>query len=98
MSVDIQWNDADPETGEKRFVCVEKFAREFKFFVRFKRRENWQPPAVVSLEMWEELLDSLERRYQRREGVSDEDLAVVRAEVNKLKQRQAVVKKSEEES
>ena len=28
--------------------------------------------------MWETLLDALERRYRRREGVSDEDLARVR--------------------
>ena len=28
--------------------------------------------------MWETLLDALDRRYRRREGVSDEDLARVR--------------------
>jgi hypothetical protein len=28
--------------------------------------------------MWETLLDAMERRYRRREGVSDEDLAAVR--------------------
>jgi hypothetical protein len=31
--------------------------------------------------MWETLLDALERRYRRREGVSDEDLRLVRAEL-----------------
>ena len=38
--------------------------------------------------MWEILLDGLERRYQRREGVSDEDLASVRETVNKIKRQQ----------
>jgi hypothetical protein len=28
--------------------------------------------------MWETLLDGLERRYRRREGVSEEDIASVR--------------------
>jgi hypothetical protein len=28
--------------------------------------------------MWETVLDSLERRYQRREGVDDDDLNQVR--------------------
>jgi hypothetical protein len=28
--------------------------------------------------MWETLLDGLERRYRRREGVSEEDIARVR--------------------
>jgi hypothetical protein len=28
--------------------------------------------------MWETLLDGLERRYRRREGVSEEDIALVR--------------------
>jgi hypothetical protein len=79
MSVDIQWNDQDPETGEKRFVRVQKFANKWSFHVRFRRRENWAVPNVITHEMWETLLDALERRYQRREGVNDADLAVVRA-------------------
>jgi hypothetical protein len=31
--------------------------------------------------MWETLLDALERRYRRREGVSEADLGVVRARI-----------------
>jgi hypothetical protein len=78
MSVEVQWTDNDPETGEKRFVSVERFANRWKFWVRFRRREDWQTPKRVTREMWEELLDALERRYQRREGVSEDDLASVR--------------------
>ena len=78
MSVDVQWTDADPETGEKRFVAVEKFARGWHFKVRYRRRENWTTPARVTRDMWETLLDALERRYRRREGVSEEDVRAVR--------------------
>jgi hypothetical protein len=74
----IEWTDADPETGEKRFVRVEKFARAWRFQVRFRRRTEWDRTVVPTRDMWETLLDALERRYRRREGVTDEDLAAVR--------------------
>jgi hypothetical protein len=78
MSVEVQWTDTDPDTGERRFVRVERFARVWQFRVRFRRRENWTTPARVTRDMWEELLDALERRYQRREGVSEADVRAVR--------------------
>lgn len=84
MSVEIQWTDTDPDTGDKRFVRVERFAGVWTFHVRARRREDWQPPAVVTRDMWETLLDAVERRYQRREGVTDTDLAYVRRELAKL--------------
>jgi hypothetical protein len=76
--MEIEWTDADPETGEKRFVRASKFAREWRFHVRFKRRTNWEPAPAATRDMWETLLDALERRYRRREGVSEKDLARVR--------------------
>ena len=76
--MEIEWTDADPASGERRFVRAEKFARAWEFKVRFKRRTNWQRVAEVTRDMWETLLDALERRYPRREGVTDEDLAAVR--------------------
>lgn len=78
MSVEVQWTDADPDTGERRFVRVERFARAWQFQVRHRRRENWATPARVTRAMWEELLDALERRAQRREGVSEADVRAVR--------------------
>jgi hypothetical protein len=81
--MEIEWTDADPQTGEKRFVRARKFAREWSFQVRFKRRTNWENSAATS-KMWETLLDALERRYRRREGVSDEDLARVRKVLSTL--------------
>jgi len=77
--MEIEWTDADPATLEKRFVRARKFAREWSFHVRFKRRTNWQPAPAVTRQMWETLLDALVRRYYRREGVSEDDLSRVRA-------------------
>ena len=74
----IEWTDDDPATGEKRFVRVEKFAKQWRFQVRFRRRTDWDRTVVATRDMWVTLLDALERRYCRREGVSDEDLAAVR--------------------
>jgi hypothetical protein len=76
--MEIEWVDADPATGEKRFVRARKFAREWSFDIRFKRRTNWESASVVTRDMWETLLDALERRYRRREGVSEDDLSRVR--------------------
>ena len=78
MSVEVQWTDADPLTGAKRFVSVERFAGKWTFKVRFRRRENWTKPEHVSRDMWETLLEALERRYVRREGITDVDLKTVK--------------------
>lgn len=77
----IEWTDTDPVTGQKRFVQAEKFARRWTFKVRFRRRTDWRPVAAPSREMLETLLDALERRLPRREGVTDEDVARVRAQL-----------------
>lgn len=77
----IEWTDTDPATGERRFVRVEKFARKWRFMARFRRRTEWDRTVVPTREMWETLLDALERRYRRREGVTDEDLAAVRGAI-----------------
>lgn len=75
----IEWTDKDPETGAKRSVRAEKFARKWTFSVRFRRHTAWEPAPQVSRDMWETLLDALERRLPRREGVTDEDVKQVRA-------------------
>jgi len=84
MSRDVQWIDADPASGERRWVCAEKFARQWRFKVKHHRRDEWTRTSQISRAMWEELLDAIERRYQRREGISEEDVAAVRLIVTKL--------------
>lgn len=78
MSVEVQWTDTDPDTGERRFIAAEKFARNWSFKVRYKRREDWSRRLKLTRDIWETLLEALERRYQRREGVNEQDLADVR--------------------
>ncbi len=75
----IEWTDKDPESGAKRTVRAERFARQWTFRVQFRRYTNWQPVPRPSRDMLETLLDALERRLQRREGVTDDDVKQVRA-------------------
>lgn len=75
----IEWTDKDPRTGAKRSVRAEKFAKRWTFAVRAGRFASWEPVAHASLDMWETLLDAIERRIPRREGVTDEDAKQVRA-------------------
>lgn len=77
MPIEIQWTDLDPATGDRRFLCAEKFARTWHFKWRFKRRTDWHKGLEPTRAMWEHVLDSLKRRYRRREGVSDEDVEQV---------------------
>lgn len=86
----IEWTEKDPETGAKRSVRAEKFARKWTFQVRSGRYTNWETVPQVTRDMWETLLDALERRLPRREGVTDEDVKQVRAVLNTWKPPPAV--------
>jgi len=72
--VEIKWDDIDPETGQRRFLSAEKFAGEWRFRWKLQRRAPWNHGLQPTRSMWEHVLDSLHRRYRRREGVSDEDI------------------------
>jgi hypothetical protein len=75
--MEIKWKDTDPADGERRFLRAARFAGTWRFSYRKQRRDvQWQP-LEPTREMWEHVLDSLRRRYRRREGVSDEDVAQV---------------------
>ena len=77
MTIEIKWTDTDPETGQRRFLCAEKWAGEWRFKWKLQRRGNWTKDLEPTHAMWEHVLDSLRRRYRRREGVSDEDVEQV---------------------
>src|SRR5207249_12205640 len=62
-------------------ICAERFARKWRFKVRARRRTGWDRDIPVTRAVWEPLLDAQERRYRRRECVSDEDLRLVRKEL-----------------
>jgi hypothetical protein len=75
--MEIKWTDTDPETGQRRFLCAERFAGEWSFKWKLQRRGDWTKGLQPTRVMWEHVLDSLKRRYRRREGVSDEDVEQV---------------------
>ncbi len=73
----IQWHDRDPDTGERRYMRAERFAGEWKFQCKSERRGAWEGEMKPTRDIWEHVLDSLQRRYWRREGVDDDDLKQV---------------------
>jgi hypothetical protein len=87
MSVEIKWKDAHPVSGERRFLRAEKFAGEWHFSYRLQRREVRWRKLEPTREMWEHVLESIQRRYRRREGISDEDVAVVERILRDLRRR-----------
>ena len=87
MSVDIQWTDICPTTGRKRFVTVERFAGVWSFKYRYARRENWMKLAEPDADDFEILLEILDRREQRGEGVTDVDIKHVKKRLAACKPR-----------
>ncbi len=77
MPIEIKWTDEDPATGQRRFLCAEKFAREWSFKWKLVRRGEWTRGLKATRAMWEHVLDSLRRRYRRRQGVTEEDITQV---------------------
>ncbi|HJZ93514.1 MAG TPA: hypothetical protein VKE40_21740 [Gemmataceae bacterium] len=76
--MDVKWDDTDPDTGKRRFVKAERFAGRWAFYCRRERRGVWEKWAEPTCDMWQELLEALERRVQRREGVEETDVEQVR--------------------
>jgi hypothetical protein len=76
--MEIKWTDNDPATGQKRFLAAERFAGVWSFRFKFQRRGDWTRGLTPTRAMWETVLDGLERRYQRREGVSEDDVRQVK--------------------
>jgi hypothetical protein len=76
--MEIKWDDTDPETGRRRFVKAERFAGRWAFFCRKERRGVWEKWAEPTREMWQDLLEALERRLARREAIELGDVEMVR--------------------
>jgi hypothetical protein len=75
--MEIQWHETDPDTGERRYLRAEHFAGEWTFKWKHQRRDNWTRVRNPTRGMWEHVLESLERRLPRREGVEQEDIDAV---------------------
>jgi hypothetical protein len=87
MPIEIKWTDSDPQTGLRRFLSADKFAGVWRFRWKVQRRGDWTGGLTPTLAMWEHVLDSLHRRYRRREGVSDADVAQVERIIKDLQRR-----------
>ena len=75
--MEIKWTDTDPTTKLRRFVRVQRFAGRWEFACRRERRGVWEKWHNPSRDMWEDLLEALERRLPRREGIEDSDIKLV---------------------
>jgi len=87
--MEIRWTDNDPETGERRYLFAERFGGFWKFRVRSHRRGDSKRISATR-DMWEVVLDNLERRYRRREGVHEEDVKQVQDIIAGLKEPPAI--------
>ena len=63
---EISWKGRTPE-GVKRELYAHRTGREWKFFIREKRFDEWQRLPHPTLDDWMELLDGVRRRIARRQ-------------------------------
>jgi hypothetical protein len=75
--IEIKWHDIDPDTGRRRYLAADRFGGVWRFRWKLQRRGEWTRGLEPTRAMWEHVLDSLKRRYRRREGVDDDDIAQV---------------------
>jgi hypothetical protein len=69
---EISWKRQD-ENGTKLQVYAQRVGREWRFFVREKRFDQWQAVANPPLEDWLELLDAVQRLVTRRRLQPDDE-------------------------
>ena len=62
---EISWK-RQLEDGTPVQVYVQHVSREWRFFTREKRFDQWQPVEEPPLEDWLELLDAVQRLINRR--------------------------------
>jgi hypothetical protein len=62
---EISWKRTTPE-GVRLQVYAQHVGRDWRFFAREQRYDQWQAVAEPPLEDWLELLDSVQRRINRR--------------------------------
>jgi hypothetical protein len=62
---EISWKRVT-EDGVRLQVYVHHVGGEWLFFARERRFDQWQPVANPPLEDWQELLDAVQRRINRR--------------------------------
>ncbi len=93
--MEIKWHDIDPDTGQRRYLCAERFAGEWKFRWKLQRRGEWTRGLEPTRAMWEHVLDALERRYWRREGVQEPDIKQVKKLLAEVIRKEEMQKSNE---
>jgi hypothetical protein len=76
--MEIKWHDIDPKSGKRRYLAAERFGGVWSFRWKLQKRGDWTRGLRPTRAMWEHVLDAMERRYQRREGVELEDIDEVK--------------------
>jgi hypothetical protein len=72
---EISWTRTDEE-GLNLQVYAQHVGRDWRFFAREKRYDEWQPVPDPPLEDWLELLDAVKRRINRRRLRPEEEAHV----------------------
>ena len=69
---EISWK-RKTDAGEKLQVYAQRVSRAWRFFVREKRFDQWQPVPEPPLEDWLLLLDAVQRMVNRRRLQPDDE-------------------------
>jgi len=87
MSLEIKWTDTDPERDSDASCAPSASRAHGASAGNCSGAGEWTRGLEPTLAMWEHVLDSLKRRYRRREGVSDEDVDQVERIVKDLRRQ-----------
>lgn len=69
---EISWKRVTDD-GQKLQVYAQRVSKDWRFFIREKRFDQWQPVAEPILEDWLLLLDSVQRLVVRRRLQPDDE-------------------------
>jgi hypothetical protein len=85
---EIGWERVTAE-GQRLQVYAQRVSREWRFFVRERRYERWQPLPEPPLDDWLRLLDAVRRLVNRRR-LHPEDEARLRQRIRERFPEEAV--------
>ncbi len=69
---EVSWKRVT-EDGEKLQVYAQRVSRDWRFFARGRRFDQWQPIPEPPLEDWMLLLDAVQRMVTRRRLTPDDE-------------------------
>jgi hypothetical protein len=75
---EISWKRVNDE-GVRIQVYAHHVGRDWHFYARERRYDQWEPVETPPLEDWLELLDAVQRRIQRRLLRPEEEFRVKQA-------------------